>query len=222
MKILHAIEELSSVPGPVHLAIGVFDGIHPGHREVIQQAVNGARGTGGSAVVVTFDPHPIRVLRPEKAPSLLVPPQNKQRLVERLGADAMLIVTFTAEFARTPPEAFIRRLHAAANGLHAICVGQGWSFGANRSGGTSLLESLAHEFGFKLTAVAPVLVSGRRVSSTLIRAAAERGDIDEASRLLGRQFAFWGTALAAAWAKELAEMDRHLQDDLELCGIEDC
>jgi riboflavin kinase / FMN adenylyltransferase len=193
MKLLGKIEDLALMPGPTHLAIGVFDGIHLGHQAVINRAVRNARQAGGSAVVVTFDPHPVRVLRPEKAPRLLMSFPQKTRLVEEVGIDAMLTITFTREFSKTPPELFITRLHSAANELREICVGEGWRFGANRAGESCFLESMARQLGIKLSAVSPVLIDDRVVSSTRVRAALDRGDLDGASQLLGRPFALWGT-----------------------------
>src|SRR6266436_6767099 len=123
MKMLRHIEELASVPGPTHLAIGVFDGLHLGHQAVIGRALESSRQTGGNAVVVTFHPHPVRVLRPEKAPRLLTSTQHKMRLIEKLGVDAVLLLEFTLEFSKTPPESFIEKLVRAANHLSQICVG---------------------------------------------------------------------------------------------------
>src|SRR5580704_14437906 len=117
MKILRANDELGSLPGPTHLAIGVFDGLHLGHQAVIGRALEAARQTGGSAVVVTFDPHPVRVLRPEEAPRLLTSTRHKVKLIERLGLDAVLLLEFTLEFSKTPPEGFIEKLARAANCL---------------------------------------------------------------------------------------------------------
>jgi riboflavin kinase / FMN adenylyltransferase len=192
MRLLYNIEALASVPGPTHLAIGVFDGVHLGHQAVIGQSVQNARRTGGSAVVVTFDPHPVRVLRPEKAPRLLMDPGQKQRMVERLGADAMLTITFTHEFSKTPPALFIQQLHNSANGLREICVGEGWRFGADRSGEIGLLASIAQNLGIRLNAVSSVQFDGKTVSSTWVRAALDRRDLNEASQLLGRPFALLG------------------------------
>jgi riboflavin kinase/FMN adenylyltransferase len=237
MRILDRIEDLASVSGPTHLGIGVFDGIHLGHQAVIGHTVRNARQTGGSAVLVTFDPHPIRLLRPNSAPRLLMSWQQKRRLVEELDLDAMLTIAFTREFSRTAPELFIQKLHHAANGLREICVGQGWRFGADRSGEICLLESVTQSLGIKLNAVSPVLVDGRPVSSTRVRAAVERGDLSEASELLGRPFALWDSlprvrypdyrlgpadvcasneiARGAAWAKEIYEMDIRAEDGVE-------
>jgi riboflavin kinase / FMN adenylyltransferase len=198
MKLLYSIEELATVPGPTHLAIGMFDGIHLGHQAVIGQAVQNARQTGGSAVVITFDPHPIRVLRPEKAPRLLMDPSQKRRIVERLGADAMLTITFTPGFSKTPPALFIQQLHNSANGLREICVGEGWRFGADRSGEISLLASIAQNLGIRLNPVSSVRFDGKTISSTWVRTALERRDLNEASKLLGRPFSLLGKVTPAS------------------------
>jgi riboflavin kinase/FMN adenylyltransferase len=142
---------------------------------------------------VTFDPHPMRVLRPEKAPRLLTSTRHKAKLIERLGVDALLLLEFTLEFSKTPPEVFIHQLVRAANQLCQICVGREWTFGANRSGSIRLLEELAPKLGFQVASVPPVLVDERVVSSTLIRAAVECGDLASAANYLGRDFTILGT-----------------------------
>src|SRR5215471_21496787 len=101
MEVLNDIAELKTIPGPTHLAIGVFDGVHLGHQAVIGKALQSARLTGGSTIVVTFHPHPVRVLRPEKAPRLLTSTQHKIQLIRALGAEALLILKFTSEFSKT-------------------------------------------------------------------------------------------------------------------------
>jgi riboflavin kinase/FMN adenylyltransferase len=193
MKVLRAIDELSSLSGSTHLAIGVFDGLHLGHQAVIGRALESSSETGGNAVVVTFDPHPVRVLRPEKAPRLLTSTRHKVKLIEKLGANAVLLLEFTLEFSKTPARTFIENLARAARHLDQICVGQEWTFGANRSGSIRLLEELAPSLGFHVDSVPPVLVNDRVVSSTLIRSAVECGDLDSAAKYLGRDFTILGT-----------------------------
>lgn len=193
MQILRAIDELRSVRGPTHLAIGVFDGIHLGHRAVIQEAILGAKASGGSSVVLTFHPHPVKILRPEKAPRLLTSTQHKTKLIDRLGVNALLIQDFTLDFSKTRPERFIQQIMTAADRLAQICVGEGWTFGANRSGTVALLEDLATRFGFTLSSVKPVTIDGQIVSSTLVRSAVEVGNFVLAAKLLGRPFAILGT-----------------------------
>jgi riboflavin kinase/FMN adenylyltransferase len=193
MKVLRTIDELSSLPGSTHLAIGVFDGLHVGHQAVIGRALESARQSSGHAVVVTFDPHPVRVLRPEKAPRLLTSTRHKVRLIDKLGVDAVLLLEFTLEFSKTSPEIFIEKLARAARHLNQICVGQEWTFGANRSGSIRLLEKMAPKLGFQVASVAPILVDQRVVSSTLIRSAVECGDLESAAKYLGRDFTILGT-----------------------------
>jgi riboflavin kinase / FMN adenylyltransferase len=193
MKILASIKELRDLTGPTHLAIGVFDGIHLGHQAVIQCALESARRESGKAIVVTFHPHPVRLLRPEKAPRLLTSTQHKIRLVERFGADAMLILNFTKEFAATPPTLFVEQLATFSNCLKTICVGEEWSFGANRAGSVDLLKELAGRFSYRLGSISPVVHENRVVSSTWIRAAVESGDLRTAAQLLGRPFTILGT-----------------------------
>jgi riboflavin kinase / FMN adenylyltransferase len=196
MKVLRTLDELKSLPGSTHLAIGVFDGLHIGHQAVIGRAQESARQARGKAVVVTFDPHPVRVLRPGKAPRLLTSTRHKLKLIENLGVDAVLLLEFTLEFSKTPPEIFIANLAQAANRLSQICVGQEWTFGANRSGSIRLLEELAPKMGFQVASVPPVFVGERVVSSTLIRSAVESGDLDSAAKYLGRDFTILGTVTA--------------------------
>jgi riboflavin kinase / FMN adenylyltransferase len=195
MKVLHSIEALREIEGPTHLAIGVFDGVHLGHQAVIRQAVEAARTSRGSSVVLTFHPHPVRVLRPNDAPRLLTSTQHKQQFIEQLGIDAFLIQEFSLAFARTEPEEFIRRLVQSSNQLMTICVGEGWSFGANRSGKVSLVRALAESCHFRLQDIAPLAIDGQVVSSTRIREAVEQGDFSLAERLLGRPFTILGTVV---------------------------
>ena len=195
MRVLTSIEELTEVPGPIVLAIGVFDGVHLGHRAVIQRALSDAAAVSGAAVVVTFDPHPIRVLRPESAPRLLTSTPHKLRLIRDLGAAYLLVVPFDHAFASTPPAEFIRALASACHPLHEICVGHQWSFGKNRTGNLALLEQLGDELGFSEVGVPAVEIDGEIVSSTLIRQAVEVGLLDRAKRLLGRPYTILGTVV---------------------------
>jgi riboflavin kinase / FMN adenylyltransferase len=193
MKLLQSVEQLSSLAWPVHLAIGVFDGIHLGHQAVIKCAIDAATRSSGTSVVLTFHPHPMRVLRPDKAPRLLTSTQHKTLLIEQLGVGALLIQEFSLEFSRTPPRDFILSLLLNAKRLETICVGEGWSFGANRSGSVDLLRELGISESFTLDTVKPVVFEGDVVSSTRVREAIERGELALAARLLGRPFTVLGT-----------------------------
>ena len=192
-QVFHTIAELGQVPGPVFLAIGVFDGVHLGHRAVIERALADAKNVGGTAVVVTFDPHPVRVLRPEQAPHLLTATHHKIRLIRALGIGHLLVLPFDLAFAATPPEDFIRALAAAARPLREICVGFEWSFGKGRAGNLALLDRLGEELHFEEVGVPAVEIEGQVVSSTLIRRAVEAGDFAGAAGMLGREYTILGT-----------------------------
>ncbi len=193
MRILRSIPELAEVPGPVFLAIGVFDGVHRGHQAVISTAAHDAREAGGTAVVVTFDPHPAKILRPKESPRLLSATQHKIALIRALGVSHLLVLKFDRELASTAPTEFVRQLVAAAKPLREICVGQEWSFGKNRAGNLALLKELGAQFGFDVVGVEPVTSDGEVVSSTAIRKAVEAGDFAGATRMLGRDYTILGT-----------------------------
>ena len=193
MRILRSISELAQIPGPVFLAIGVFDGVHLGHQAVISSAVRHAEEAGGTAVVVTFDPHPAKILRPQESPRLLTATQHKIALMRALGVSHLLVLTFDRALAATAPADFVRQLVAAAKPLREICVGQEWSFGKNRAGNLALLKELGAELGFNVIGVEPVTAEGEIVSSTAIRKAVEAGDFAKATRMLGRDYTILGT-----------------------------
>lgn len=195
MKLLRAIDELSGVPGPVHLAIGFFDGVHLGHQEVIRRASGAAEESGGTAVVMTFDPHPSRVLRPGAAPRLLTSTRHKALILERLGISHLLIAPFDEAFSKLTPEEFVSALKTAAPSLADITVGKAWAFGQGRSGTVETLKTLGERYGFAARGVPPVVVGGEPVSSTRVRLAVERGDFPAAARLLGRDYSILGTVI---------------------------
>lgn len=192
MRVLREIRELGDVPGPVVVAAGVFDGMHLGHLAVIGEAVREACDVGGTPVALTFDPHPLTVLRPMDAPKLLTPTPQKLDLMRHAGVQAALVVPFDAAFAATAAGDFIAELAAAARPLAAVCVGEGWRFGRDREGNGELLRTLGKELGFTAVEVPPVHAGNQIVSSTLIRQALDRGDLETSARLLGREFSLAG------------------------------
>jgi riboflavin kinase/FMN adenylyltransferase len=198
MRILHSIAELARIRGPIFLAIGVFDGVHRGHQAVISTAVKHATAGSGTAVVVTFDPHPAKFLRPQESPRLLTATQHKIALLRALGVSHLLVLTFDRQLASTPPEEFVRHLVAAAKPLREICVGEEWSFGKNRAGNLALLKELGAKMNFNVVGVEPVLCDNAIVSSTAIRKAVEAGDFATAARMLGREYTILGTVEAGS------------------------
>jgi riboflavin kinase / FMN adenylyltransferase len=198
MKVFHLLSELSEVPGPLCVAIGVFDGVHLGHQALIRRALREAEKMQGSAVVLTFHPHPARVLRPDSAPHLLTSTPHKLRLIEELGCEYLLQIRFDATFAAQPPEVFIEALTGSAGSLRMICVGHNWAFGKGRSGNVALLEALGEKLGYETLEIEPVEVDGELVSSTRIRKAVEAGDFETARRFLGRDYTILGTVQPGA------------------------
>src|SRR3954470_11022278 len=198
METLRSISELSQLQGPVFLAIGVFDGVHLGHQAVISTSAGHARSANGTPVVVTFDPHPMKVLRPQNAPHLLTATQHKIALIRGLGVEHLLVIHFDREFASTPPEEFVRQLVESAKPLRQICVGHEWSFGKNRAGNLDLLKKLGAEQDFEVIGIKPVAVNGTVVSSTAIRGAVEQGDFAKAAEMLGREYTILGTVKRGA------------------------
>ncbi|HJX97781.1 MAG TPA: bifunctional riboflavin kinase/FAD synthetase [Chthoniobacterales bacterium] len=195
MEILRSIPELERLPGPLFLAIGVFDGVHRGHQAVISTSAEHARGANGTPVVVTFVPHPEKVLRPERAPHLLTATQHKIALIRELGVENLLIIHFDKEFAGTEPEHFVDALVNHSNPLREICVGHEWSFGKNRRGNLDLLKKLGGKFNFDVVGIPPVKIKDAVVSSTAIRQAIEKGDFARATEMLGREYTILGTVI---------------------------
>jgi riboflavin kinase/FMN adenylyltransferase len=193
MQVLRSTSELSRLPGPLFLAIGVFDGVHRGHQAVISTSADHARAAIGTPVVVTFDPHPEKVLRPEKALHLLTATQHKIALIRNLGVGHLLVIAFDKQFAATEPEDFVQELVDNSKPIREICVGHEWSFGKNRRGNLDLLKQLGAKLDFQVVGVPPVRANGEVVSSTAIRRAIEKGDFAKAAAMLGREYTILGT-----------------------------
>jgi len=196
MEIIRSIEELERLHGPLFLAIGVFDGVHRGHQAVISTSASHARSSNGTPLVVTFDPHPVKVLRPNDAPHLLTATEHKIALIRDLGVDHLLVINFDKKFAATAPEKFVEQLVAHSKPLREICVGHEWSFGKDRRGNLDLLKELGAQFHFHVVGIPPVKVNGAVVSSTAIRQAVEKGDFATAAVMLGREYTILGTVKA--------------------------
>jgi riboflavin kinase/FMN adenylyltransferase len=196
MEILRSIPELAHLTGPLFLAIGVFDGVHRGHQAVISTSAKHAESANGTPVVVTFDPHPMKVLRPREAPHLLTATQHKIRLIRQLGVQHLLVIKFDKAFAATAPEDFVQQLVMRSKPLREICVGHEWSFGKGRRGNLALLRKLGAQFDFEVVGIPAVtLGNGEPVSSTAIRHAVEAGDLAKAAEMLGHQYTILGTVV---------------------------
>jgi riboflavin kinase/FMN adenylyltransferase len=185
---MEIIRDLSSFPRHPHpvVALGNFDGVHLGHRAILKTAIDRARAEAGSAFALTFDPLPAKVLFPQRAPSLILAPEDKLELLRRSGLDGVLVLNFTLELSQLEPRDFVRDYILGKIGAQAVVVGHSVSFGHNRAGNAAVMVELGREFGFETIVVSPVKVGGIEVSSTNVRRLVAQGDLRGAAKLLGR------------------------------------
>ena len=177
--------------GALHLAIGVFDGVHVGHQALMARIAERARADAGTAVAVTFDPLPIELLAPGAPPSALTDIDERCALLTKAGAGAVAVLHFTLELASLEPDEFVRRIVRAGD-VRDVLVGADFQFGRDRRGDVEVLASLGTLHGFRVDVAPAVTIDGRIVSSTRIRNALVAGDVVEAARLLGRPYAVTG------------------------------
>lgn len=174
------------------VTIGTFDGVHVGHRAIMDTVVQRARALGGTAVVYTFDPHPRKVVSPERAPGLLTTLEQKLELIAASGIDLTVLEPFTTSFSDTPPEHFVRGyLHARVRPVE-VYVGYNFRFGHHREGSMQMLTELGPWLGFAVTIIPEVTIAEEDVSSTRIRATLAEGEVEMAARLLGRPYPIRG------------------------------
>lgn len=181
-------EELAAAGRAVHLAIGMFDGVHTGHRAVVAGAVRAARADGGAAAVLTFDPHPSVILRPEAATRLLHPAWWRRRRLAECGVDAVVVQAFDAAFAAVEADDFPSWLRARVPLLRSVHVGANWRFGRGRVGDVDLLRLLGQRHGFGVVATPRVEAGGEPISSSRLRELVAAGRIEEANALLGEPY----------------------------------
>lgn len=190
-----AAADLAQLPMPLHLALGVFDGVHRGHQSVIARSLESAARCGGTCVVVTFEPHPIRVLAPERAPrQLLASLDHKCRLLERIGVKGILALRFDAALAAMSAEDFFAMLREAGT-IASIAVGEDWRFGRDRLGDVSFLRSHGAPFDIQIHALPPLMHEGERISSTRIRQFIRDGALANAAAMLGRDYSIEGEVI---------------------------
>ena len=174
------------------LAIGMFDGVHLGHQQVIRQAVADAEHCEGMPVVVTFDRHPNAIVAPERVPPLIYSLPQRMRAIASLGVEAAWLVTFDQAFSARTGDAFVRGLIRDFGAVCSICVGADFHFGFKRSGNVALLKDLGRELGFVVHGLASVALDGETVSSTRIRESIRKGELSFAGQMLGRDYALAG------------------------------
>ena len=188
MRIFRAIEEIPADLGPTIVCVGNFDGVHCGHRQVMEEMVRRARGTGAKAIAVTFDPHPLRILQPDVAPKLITPQARKEALLAKCGLDALLVIPFTRDFSMTTAADFARNILSGKLHAQEVHEGENFHFGHRAQGTTGSLAELGREFGFEVRAYPTMVMRGSPVSSSHIRELISASKISRARHLLGRVF----------------------------------
>lgn len=192
MEILTGYGTVTVPRGPVVATIGNFDGVHIGHQALIAEVRAEADRRGLAAAVVTFDPHPLRVLAPERAPKMILTRRQKIEVLASLGVDIIVIIPFDREIAAVPAEEFVRRFLTGR--LHVACllVGEDFRFGRDRIGDIDLLRRLGPECGFEVRAARLETLGGARVSASQVREAIRTGDMARAAELMGRPYVLVG------------------------------
>ncbi len=193
MRVYTSIGELKGGDERFAVTIGSYDGVHLGHRKVLSELVRLAREINASSAVITFDPHPRRVVEGETWPPSLISKEHKLKLIEAEGVDVCLVVAFDKGLMNLSATDFFAKYLCSALNIVAVCVGSNFVFGHDREGNVSTLKSLGEEMGFMVKCVSPVRVEEVVVSSTAIRNAIRSGELDAASLLLGRPYSILGT-----------------------------
>jgi riboflavin kinase/FMN adenylyltransferase len=194
MRVLHCLQDCAGLPFPV-VTIGNFDGVHVGHRAVLKLACERVRAQRGTAIVLTFEPHPLRVLAPGVELKFLSDPEEKLALLEEAGVDVVARLPFTRDFASQTPEEFMAQVLRDGLGTRELYVGQNFRFGKERGGTIQMLREAGPRLGFTVHAISPVVVEGASVSSTRIRDLVQGGAMGEAALLLGRPYQLTGTVV---------------------------
>jgi riboflavin kinase/FMN adenylyltransferase len=186
MIVARNVEEITESIESSCLTIGNFDGVHLGHQKLIRRTMEKAAKHGHTCVVVTFDPHPLRVLVGPDTPPFITLTSQKLELIEKLGPEITLVLPFTRELAAVPPDEFVKKYLVKGMAMHEMVIGYDYAFGKGRAGNYEMLKKLGRDEGFGVERIGPVLVEGAVVSSTRIRDLVRAGQVWDARALLGR------------------------------------
>ena len=216
MRIIHDFRELREPPAASVVTIGNFDGVHLAHQQLLRRVVEQARVFHAVPTAVTFEPHPIKFLSPQRGLKLLTPFKRKMQLMEQLGIELSVVLPFTRELAHLSALEFVRKILVAALRTVSVHVGPNFRFGYRQAGDTFVLGLLARQDGFRLEVQPLLTIRGERVSSTRIRELLAAGRVDIANRLLGRPFSLSGPIVAG-----LGVGHKHTVPTLNLAPVEE-
>lgn len=195
MRIVTGTDIYRNILAASVVTIGNFDGVHRGHAEIFAHLKQNSLERGLPSVVVTFEPHPLKVLAPESAPSLITTFDQKAALIEEAGVDYLVVVLFSKEFSQLPASDFVRKILCAPLGMKHIIIGHDYAFGRSREGNFATLQTLGLQHGFTLEDLPPIGDEGIVFSSSLVRTAISDGDMAAAAQVLGRRYQISGTVV---------------------------
>jgi len=194
MKIFESLTVPEKFPNPV-LTIGNYDGIHIGHKEIIERVKERARAIEGTSMLMTFEPHPMSVLKPDKFIGVITPIYMKKRLIEESGIDVLIIIPFTPEFRMISADRFVKDVLVGGVEIKELFVGYDFRFGKDGTGNTLLLQHLSEEYGFSFHIVEAITLKGDKIGSNAIRKFIQKGDMARVKEFLDRPFMIDGTVI---------------------------
>jgi riboflavin kinase/FMN adenylyltransferase len=200
-KLINIIDDIKDIKTPLKnpvLTIGNFDGVHTGHLTLFDKVKQIAKAINGQSVVITFDPHPVKVMKSGNGPLLITSIKEKLKLISEAGIDVIFCISFNKQFSAISARDFVKEILVERIGVREIVVGYDYAFGRGRLGDIRLLQDMGKEFGFNVHVIEPIHLDKTLVSSTYIRDLLLKGDLVEAKRLLGRDYQISGTIIKGA------------------------
>lgn len=191
-RVFRSLEEVPPDFGPSALSVGNFDGVHAGHRLILRRVTEIAAEQGLKPSVLTFDPHPAKIVAPERAPRLMTDPQQRCALMRAEGIEQVLVLPFNPEVARLTPQQFVEEVVVKRLGARAVLIGENFRFGHAQAGNARLLEEMGKRLGFAVEAMPALAWRGTRISSSVLRQRVDAGQVARAARLLTRPYALEG------------------------------
>ncbi len=195
MQLIEGIENIGHPFTNSAITIGNFDGVHLGHKTLLNKVIEKAKEINGPSIVMTFDPHPLKVMNPEKCPPLITTYERKIELIAKAGIDILICVRFTLDFAKTSAERFVKDILCNTIGMKAVLVGPDYTFGKDREGSVDLLKQFSATCGFDVTVVPWIGPEAERISSTKARNLIVAGKVSDAQKLLGRHYQVRGSVV---------------------------
>jgi riboflavin kinase / FMN adenylyltransferase len=196
MRVFDTFDIQERFSNPV-ATIGNYDGIHIGHRRIIERVKERAKEINGTSMLITFDPHPLHLLRPEKELAAITPLSERKRLIEATGIDVLFVVPFTREFSRVAPDGFVRSILVDKLAVKGVVIGYDFKFGRQGMGDVQFLREKGKEYGFFVEEVGEIRLDGEKIGSNRVRKLVTGGDVAMAARVLGRPHAIEGTVVRA-------------------------